>query len=284
MSAHLISPAPLASQSFGEASNLPSTTIDAKLAAIISIEGMALQNNMLPVNLLRESCSPEAERIVRKLGRVPYVADPWLPVTMVGPLLVMAHHNPRAGDTWGVPSFLAIRILITPDQYQKTRKDLVQRFGQLPIAQQNALENAQPPNFSELGLEGSFEWLMEHYPFEPAEVTKMQGFYESQKEKHPKLEPSHFNSVMRNLGPALQHLVSGGRALCFSASEAQRQTFFPLPLLERHTVYPLYIGKNAVFLLSEHTDCYSFEDEWLSMGNSAVKIIPCATSRTSTKS
>lgn len=229
---------------------------------------------MLPVTLVRESCSPEAERIVRKLGRVPYVADPWLPVTMVGPLLVMAHHNPRAGDTWGVPPFLTIRILISQEQYQKTRKDLVQRFGQLPIAQQNALENVQPPRFGDLGLEGTFEWLMEHYPFEPSEVTKMRGFYESQKEKHSSMDAAHFNSVQRNLGPALQYMASGGRTLCYSATEAQRQTFFPLPLLERHTVYPLYIGKNAVFLLAENTDCYAFEDEWLSMGNTAVKIIP----------
>ena len=274
MSANLLPPATLTPQSFGEASNLPAATIDAKAAAILSIEGMALQYNLLPVTLLRESCSPEAERIVRRLGRVPYVADPWLPVTMVGPLLVMAHHNPRAGDTWGVPGFLTIRVLISADQYQKTRKDLVQRFGQLPIAQQNALENVQPPRFPDLGLEGTFDWLMEHYPYDPAEVTKMRGFFESQKEKHPTLEPTHFNSVQRNLGPALQHLVSGGRSLCFAASEAQRQTFFPLPLLERHTVYPLYIGKNAVFLLTEQADCYAFEDEWLSMGNSAVKIIP----------
>ncbi|GAA5149828.1 hypothetical protein GCM10023213_48010 [Prosthecobacter algae] len=274
MSANLLPPATLTPQSFGEASNLPTATIDAKAAAILSIEGMALQYNLLPITLLRESCSPEAERIVRRLGRVPYVADPWLPVTMVGPLLVMAHHNPRAGDNWGVPSFLTIRVLISADQYQKTRKDLVQRFGQLPIAQQNALENVQPPRFPELGLEGTFDWLMEHYPYDPAEVTKMRGFFESQKEKHSTLEPTHFNSVQRNLGPALQHLVSGGRTLCFAASEAQRQTFFPLPLLERHTVYPLYIGKNAVFLLTEHADCYAFEDEWLSMGNSAVKIIP----------
>lgn len=274
MSAQILTPPPSASQSFGEASSLPSATIDARQAAILSIEGLALQYNLLPVNLLRESCSPEAERIVRKLGRVPYVADPWLPVSTVGPLLVMAHHNPRAGDTWGVPSFLTVRILISQDQYQKTRKDLVQRFGQLPIAQQNALENVQQPRFGELGLEGTFEWLMEHYPFEAAEATKMRGFFDSQKEKHPHLEPAHFNHVLRNLGPALQHLVSGGRTPCFSANEAQRQTFFPLPLLERHNVYPLYIGRNAVFLLSEHTDCYGFEDEWLSMGNAAVKIVP----------
>lgn len=275
MSASLLQPPPAPSEkSFGDASNPPTSTIDARHAAILSIEGLALQFGLVPVNLLRESCSPDAERIVRKLGRVPYVADPWLPVTTLGPLLVMAHHNPRAGDLWGVPSFLTIRILISAEQYQKTRKDLVQRFGQLPIAQQNALENVQPPHFAELGLEGTFEWLMEHYPYDPAEVTKLRGFFDGQKEKNDTLGINHFNIIQRNLGVALHYMVSQGRALCFSASEAQRQTFFPLPLLERHNVYPLYIGKNAVFMLSEHSDSYAFEDEWLSMGNAAVKIIP----------
>jgi len=136
MSSVILNLEPSAPKSFGEAGNPSSGTIDARQAAILSIEGLALQHHLLPVNLLRESCSPEAERIVRKLGRVPYVADPWLPVTTLGPLLVMAHHNPRAGDNWGVPAFLTIRILITADQYQKTRKDLVTRFGQLPIGQQ----------------------------------------------------------------------------------------------------------------------------------------------------
>ncbi|MDZ4289516.1 MAG: GspE/PulE family protein [Prosthecobacter sp.] len=274
MSATLLQQTQPAPNSFGEASNPAGPTIDAKQAAILSIEGLALQYGLLPVNLLRESCSPEAERIVRKLGRVPYVADPWLPVSALGPLLVMAHHNPRAGDLWGVPPFLTIRVLITVEQYQKTRKDLVQRFGQLPIAQQNALENVQPPHFAELGLEGTFEWLLEKYPYEAADVTKLRGFYETQKEKNDVLGVSHFNIVQRNLGVALQSMVSQGRTLCFAASEAQRQDFFPLPLLERHNVYPLYAGRNAVFLLSENDDCYAFEDEWLSMGNPAVKVVP----------
>jgi type II secretory ATPase GspE/PulE/Tfp pilus assembly ATPase PilB-like protein len=265
------------SESFGEASNISSAIIDSKHAAILSIEGLAMQHRILPVTLMRESCSPEAERIVRKLGRVPYVADPWLPLMMFGPLVVMAHHNPRAGDTWGVPAFLTLRVLVTPDQYQKTRKDLVQRFGQLPIAQQNAFEGMETPRFDEMGLEGTFEWLMEHYPYEQTEITKLRGFYEGQKEKNPKLAITHFNVVQRNLGVALNFMVTHGRDFCFSAAEAPRQTFFPLPLLERHNVYPLYIGKNAVFMLSEHADSYAFEDEWLSMGNPAVKIVTVLT-------
>ncbi len=241
------------------------------------MEGLALQHRMLPVTLMRESCSPEAERIVRKLGRVPYVADPWLPIMMLGPLLVMAHHNPRAGDIWGVPHFLTLRVLISQDQYNKTRKDLVARFGQLPIAQQSTFEGMEAPRFDEMGLDGTFEWLLEHYPYDETEATKLRGFYETQKEKNPRLGINHFNIVQRNLGVALNYMTTRGRDLCFSAGEAPRQNFFPLPLLERHNVYPLYIGKNAVFMLSEHADSYAFEDEWLSMGNSAVKIITVLT-------
>ena len=79
--------------------------------------------------------------------------------------------------------------------------------------------------------------------------------------------------VQRNLGVALNFLVSKGRDTCYSASEAPRQTFFPLPLVERHIVYPLFIGQNAVFMLSDHADSYASEAEWLSMGSPAVKVI-----------
>jgi type II secretory ATPase GspE/PulE/Tfp pilus assembly ATPase PilB-like protein len=274
MPATLQIPASHTPESFGAASNPPNATIEARHAAILSIEGLALQYTMLPVTLLRESCSPEAERLIRKLGRVPYVADPWLPVTNIGPLLVMAHHNPKAGDLWGVPPFLTIRVIVTPEQYQNTRKDLVQRFGQMPISQSNTMEQLRPPVFANLGLEGAFNWLLENYPYEPAEITKLKGFYEAQKGKTDTLGITHFNVVQRNMGVALQHLVSGGRTFVYSATEAQRQTFFPIPLLERHSVYPLYISKHVVFLLSESSDCYAFEDEWLSMGNSPVKIVP----------
>jgi len=274
MPATLQIPAAPASISFGAASNPPASTIEARHTAILSIEGLALQYGMLPVTLLRESCSPDAERMIRRLGRVPYVADPWLPVTSIGPLLVMAHHNPKAGDIWGVPLFLTLRVLITAEQYQNTRKDLVQRFGQMPISQSNAMEQLQPPVFADLGLEGSFNWLLERYPYEPAEITKLKGFYEAQKGKTDTLDTTHFNVVQRNMGVALQHLVSGGKTFVYSATEAPRQNFFPIPLLERHNVYPLYIGKHVVFMLSESSDCYAFEDEWLSMGHPAVKIIP----------
>lgn len=259
--------------SFGTAGIPGDVNFEAKQAAILSIEGLALQNGLLPVTLMRESCSPEAERIVRKLGRVPFVADPWLPVTTLGPLVVMAHHSPRASDLWGIPSALVVRVLISAEQYQKTRKDLVERFGAQPIANENPLEHLQVPRFGEGGWENAFLWMMDHYPFDPADALKLRSFYEAAKEKKASLGIGDFNAIQRNLGLALNHIVTQGKVLSYSAQEAPRQKFFPLPLLERHNVYPLFIGRNVVYLLSESTDCYAFEDEWLSLGSQSIRIV-----------
>ena len=172
-----------ATESFGLGNAPVDPAAESKESSILSMEGLGLQNGLLPVKLLRESCSPDAEKIVRKLGRVPYVADPWLPVSNLGPLLVMAHYNPRAADLWGVPAAFTIRVLISQEQYQNARKDLVQRFGQLPIAQTNDLEQLQAPRFNESGLKGAFEWMLKVYPFETADRSRLEGFYKAALEK-----------------------------------------------------------------------------------------------------
>jgi type II secretory ATPase GspE/PulE/Tfp pilus assembly ATPase PilB-like protein len=259
--------------SLGGLGNTPDQTIEPR-EAILSIEGLGLQNGLLPINLLRETCSPDAEKVVRLLGRVPFVADPWLPVTTLGPLVVMAHYNPRAADLWGIPPVFCIRILISAEQYQSTRKDLVARFTQMPIAQTNALEGLQPPRFNESGLVGAFEWMLNHYPFEPNDVSRLRSFYEAAEQKGGEFDIARFNSIQKHLGVVLNHIVTQGKTLVFNPSDCQRQTHFPLPLLERHNVYPVYIRRQGIYLLSETADCYAFEDEWLSMGQEAVRIIP----------
>jgi type II secretory ATPase GspE/PulE/Tfp pilus assembly ATPase PilB-like protein len=261
-------------ESFGVLGNSTGETVEPREACIISIEGLALQNGLLPIKLLRETCSPDAERVVRLLGRVPYVADPWLPVVTLGPLLVMAHHNPRAADLWGVPPVFTIRVLISPEQYQNTRKELVHRFGQNPIAQHNTLENLQPPRFNETGLKGAFEWLLKAYPFEANDLSRLRSYYEAALAKGDEFDIARFNTIQKHLGVVVNHIATQGKGLCFNPSDTQRQTHFPLPLLERHNMYPAFIGKHAVYLLCESGDCYAFEDEWISMGQEAVRIIP----------
>jgi type II secretory ATPase GspE/PulE/Tfp pilus assembly ATPase PilB-like protein len=261
-------------ESFETDGNPSAKTVGPNETNIISIEGLGLQNGLLPIQLLRETCSPDAEKIVRLLGRVPTVSDPWLPVTTLGPLVIMAHHNPRAADLWGIPPVFVIRVLINAEQYQKTRKELVHRFAQTPIAQTNAIDNLQPPRFNESGLPGAFEWMLQAYPFEPNELARLKGFYETAISKGDELDIARFNGMQKHLGVVLNHIVTQGKTLAYNPSDTQRQTHFPLPLLERHNVYPAYIGKHAVYLLSDSLDCYAFEDEWISMGQEAVRIIP----------
>lgn len=265
---------PLAPESFGQVTHPGQSNVQAREIGILSLEGVALQNGLLPIHLSRETCSPEAELVVRKLGRVPRVSEPWLPVALLGPLVVMAHHSPRGGDLWGIPTCFTVRVLITQEQYQKTRRELVQRFGVNPIAAANPLEGMNTPKFADLGMEGTFEWLLEHYPYDKTDATRLRGFFDTLKEKKDTLSVADFNGVQRDLGIALQHLISHGRMLCYNAKEASRQDYFPLALLERHNVYPLFIGKQVVYLLSEQADCYAFEDEWLSLGSHSIKIIP----------
>jgi len=242
--------------------------------AILTIEGMALQGGLVPVTLLRETCSPDAEKALRKLGRMPQTADPWLPVAVVGPLLIMAHHNARAADYWGVPPALVVRALISTEQYQKTRADLANRFQNAPIAAQNSYEKLEMPRFSDMGVEGAYEWLVRNYPYDPGDLNKLQNYVETARVKKEALTVADYNAIQRNLGVALSYLVSNGKCYVYNAQEAPRQTYFPSHLIERHNVYPLFIGRNCVYLLSETPDNYAFEDEWLSLGSEALKIIP----------
>lgn len=270
----LETPDPQTAESFGSVGSSQKGTVGPRETSIISIEGLALQNGLLPIHLLRETCSPDAEKIVRLLGRVPTVSDPWLPVTNLGPLVIMAHHNPRAADLWGIPPVFVIRVLISAEQYQNTRKELVQRFTQTPIAQSNPIEHLQPPRFNESGLRGAFEWLLQAYPFDPNEQGKMRGLYDTIVSKGDDFDIPRLNTALKHLGVVLNHIVTQGKTLCFNPTDTQRQTHFPLPLLERHNVFPAFIGKHAVYLLSETLDCYAFEDEWISMGQEAVRVIP----------
>lgn len=247
--------------------------------SLLSLEGTAVQFGLLPVQLARESCSVDAEATLRKLGRFPASDSPWMPVTTLGPLIVFAHHNPKASDLWGVPPFLGVRVAVSVEQYESIRKDLVMRVTSSPLPKENPVERLADPGLVGADLESAFHWLLEHYPFDPKERDRLQMLYAEAQEKNGTLDFDDYNGLMPSLGVALRYLVDGYSRLCFNPDEAPRQERFPLPLLEKHSVFPVYCGERHVYMLTSEDNLYGFEDEWLSGGHDPVEFMPVMADR-----
>lgn len=241
---------------------------------LMSLEGTAVQFGITPVHLPRETCSVEAEALLRKLGRFPQSDAPWLPIAPLGPFLIFAHSNPKTEDMWGVPPCFAIRIAISSDQYEAIRKDLVMRLQSAPVQRTSGLEGLASPDFEPEAYDDAFFWLLQKYPFDPAERERLEMLHAETAEKQGSLDRSAFDTMMPGLGVALQYLIDGPTRLCYNPDEVARQDMFPVPLLEKHNVFPLFAGDHHIYLLSSELNNYAFEDEYLSSGHDPVEFIP----------
>lgn len=244
------------------------------IEGLMSLEGTAVQFGILPVKLPRATCSVDAESLLRRLGRFPQSDTPWLPIATLGPCLVFAHHAPRSADMWGVPPFLAVKVAISREQYETIRKDLVMRLSTAPLPRENPIEFLAKPHFSPGRLDEAFRWLLEHYPYDPAEIERLSMLYAEAVDKSGPLTREGYNTLQPSLGVALQYLIDGPLRLCYNPEEADRQEKFPTPLLEKHNVYPLYVGNRRIYLLSAEENNYNFEDEWLSQGHDPIEFVP----------
>lgn len=244
------------------------------IEGLMSLEGTAVQFGILPVKLPRATCSVDAESLLRRLGRFPQSDTPWLPIATLGPCLVFAHHAPRSADMWGVPPFLAVKVAISREQYKTIRKDLVMRLSTAPLPRENPIEFLAKPHFSPGRLDEAFRWLLEHYPYDPAEIERLSMLYAEAVDKSGPLTREGYNTLQPSLGVALQYLIDGPLRLCYNPEEADRQEKFPTPLLEKHNVYPLYVGNRRIYLLSAEENNYNFEDEWLSQGHDPIEFVP----------
>ena len=241
---------------------------------LMSLEGTAVQFGITPVHLPRETCSVEAEALLRKLGRFPQSDAPWLPIAPLGPFLIFAHSNPKTEDMWGVPPCFAIRIAISSDQYEAIRKDLVMRLQSAPVQRTSRLEGLASPDFEPEAYDDAFFWLLQKYPFDPAERERLEMLHAETAEKQGSLDRAAFDTMMPGLGVALQYLIDGPTRLCYNPDEVARQDLFPVPLLEKHNVFPLFAGDHHIYLLSSELNNYAFEDEYLSSGHDPVEFIP----------
>ena len=252
-----------------ELSNLTGGFSAAK-AGPVNVENVAAASNLLPVKLPRTTCSIPAENLLRQIGRMATTAEPWLPVGTVGPFLIMGHCRPESRDCWGVPAAFVVRIVIDAGQYESILKDFITRLGFKPLAASNPCEGLTPPAFAG-DLNAAFSWFTAHYPMSPDDREKMQRLLDEHGKKPLQLIDD-LKFLPRHYGVCIMRLATG--VPIYNPEEAPGQTMFPDTLLEKHNVFPLYCGKQHVYLLSATSSVYAFEDEWLSSGNDPVKVIP----------
>jgi type II secretory ATPase GspE/PulE/Tfp pilus assembly ATPase PilB-like protein len=236
----------------------------------VNIESVAIEFDLLPVKLPRTTCSIPAESLLRQIGRMATTAEPWMPVGTVGPFLIMGHCRPDSTDCWGVPEEFIIRIAIDPEQYESILKDFISRLGFKPIAATNPCEHLKPPAFGG-DLNAAFSWFTAEFPMSQDDREKMQRLLEEHgKKAFHTMDDLKF--LPRHYGVCVMRLATG--AQIYNPEEAPGQSMFPDTLLEKHNVFPLYCGKQHIYLLSATASVYAFEDEWLSSGNEPVKVIP----------
>lgn len=239
----------------------------------LPLEELAARAGLLPVALARPACTIPAEAMVRQLGRLPRVAEPWLPLATLGPLLIMGHYQPQGEDFWGVPEALVVKVLISREDYAEVGKDLLGRLQVQPLREVNDAEGRMVPPPQEGGLPAVCAWFVEHYPFaSESEREKMRKLFADQPEGKKYLRPESLDFLPRHYGVALYHLATG--APVGNPELAPAQDRYPASLLEKHTVYPLFFGERKVYLLSASPSAYAFEDEWLAMGHDPVPIQP----------
>lgn len=236
----------------------------------ISIEQIAEKNGLSPVNLPRTGCSADAESLLRKLGRAASGSEPWLPVGSIGPLIILGHYNPSFTETWGIPDFLCVRVVIDQNLYVKVHEDLQQRLDYKPLPQTSPVEHLDaPPSTST--PHSILDWYLASYPMNEGEKGKWEGLI-AENQTVDVQRAGDYKGLPKHFGVAFVYLLT--KQPCFNPEEAPSQSTFPDQLLEKHIVYPMFEGEGVLYLLTESPSVYSFEDEWLSAGHEQVEIIP----------
>lgn len=227
-----------------------------------AFEWLADKFNLIPFRPTRAVLPGPAENIFRDLGAAwkPEDDQPWLPVGSVGPLLIVGHYDPTMTATWAIAERFLVRVLLEEETYGEYYDDLNQRLQARPLRGKNPIVpscDLEPGSTPETAL----KWLLQEYPFKPEERLRLSESLS----KIAGISGAHIlqaKALPEGVGPALRHLCTGDHV--FTASLAPRQTDFPDNLLEKHAVFPLFIGVRTVLMLSSQKELFGFEDEWLS--------------------
>ena len=234
------------------------------------LDQIASCSGLPPVQLLRSSCSADAENLLRKLGRMPSGDEPWIPIGTLGPLPILGHFNPVSDDAWGIPDYLCVKVVISKSNYETIFEDLQSRLDFKPLSAISPLEKLLPPPPSSEPI-SILNWFANNYPLNDSEKDKWHTLTVDN-EGIEVLRPADYKGLPRHYGVAFFYLLNGRP--CFNPDEAPNQTGFADQLLEKHIVYPMHEGDGILYLLCENEKVYGFEDEWLSDGHEGVEIIP----------
>lgn len=235
-----------------------------------AFEWLAKMFQLLPHRPNRASLSAQAEGVFRLFACNTEAEEPWLPVGSVGPLLILGHYNPAATDAWSVPDPFSLRVLLTQDSYAAFRNLLDEHIDARPLGAQ---AQTAPPNRLPTGSspDSALRWLLSEYPFRNEERERLTKALESL----AGVAAAHVmqaKSLPAGYGAALRHLCTGEPV--FDASLAPRQNTFPDTLLEKHVVFPLFVGARTIYLLSSQKEIFGFEDEWLSSNDDSRELVP----------
>ena len=243
---------------------------DGRVAGPRFLEKLGDETGFLPVELPRKTCSLPAETLLRKLGRLATSKEPWLPVGSIGPLLVVGHYKAGEEELWGVPEALTVKILITEEIYKAVHKDLGERLRYKPIPAKNPLEGTLPDPPKNTDFKQVLDWFIANYPQEDEEREKFRKLLQENSSK-PMQTVENLSFLPRHYGVAVYHWLTGKQI--FNPEDAPGQTVFPDTLLEKHGVYPLFCGRDKIYLLSDKASNYAFEDEWHSLGNEGAAMV-----------
>ena len=226
-----------------------------------AFEWLARTFGLLPYKATRPGIAVQTEATFRSLARVNQdaEAEPWVPIGNVGPLLIVGHFDPTSPHLWGMADPWIVRALLDQRQYGEFLRDLLERLNHKPLSQNSFPE----PTPLETGAspENALKWLIANYPLRSEERQRLVEALEG----ISGVRATHIMQVKTlppGLGAALRHLCTDEPV--FNATLAPRQTAFPDSLLEKHAVFPLFVGARTVYMLSSQKEMFGFEDEWLS--------------------
>ena len=212
-----------------------------------SIDEIAYKNGLIPMDLKRDSCTADNESILRKLGRVPSGDFPWIPVGSLGPLIIIAHHDPLNEDAWGIPDILCVKAVINRDKYHCLLDDLQSSLDHNPLSAISPLDDFNLPAAGQNPI-SIIEWFIDNYPLSLDDRQKWKSLIR-ENEGNEILSPKDYKGLPRHYGVAFFKLFKNIQ--CFNPEEAPPQSLFPEQLLEKHVVYPLHNSDSFLYLLTQ---------------------------------